>query len=164
MTTYTFAHVLISLAAIASGFVVAYGLVTGKRLDGWTLCFLAATAATSVTGFGFPFHGFTPAIGVGILSIAVLALAAAARYAFHLAGAWRWLYVVGAVIALYFNVFVLIVQVFQKAPAAKALAPTQTEPPFLIAQGATLALFVLLGVVAVRKFTPPPVFVEVVSP
>jgi hypothetical protein len=114
--------------------------------------------ATSVTGFFFPFHGFTPAIGVGIVSLVVLAVAIFARYGRKLSGPWPWIYVVTAMIALYLNVFVLIVQLFQKVPALKALAPTQSEPPFQIAQLVTLALFVVLTILAVRRFRP-----EVVS-
>ena len=122
MNTYTAIHVVISLLAIGSGFVVLFGMLTGRRLDAWTAFFLATTVATSVTGFGFPIHGFTPGIGVGIISLIVLAVAIFARYGRHLAGAWRRVYVVTAVTALYLNVFVLIVQSFQKVPALKALA------------------------------------------
>jgi hypothetical protein len=154
MTSFTFFHVAISLVAIVSGLVVVYGLLGSRRLDGWTMLFLVTTVATSVTGFLFPFHGFTPGIGVGILSMIVLVAAIGARYGFHLSGAWRWIYVAGAVIALYFNVFVLIVQSFQKIAFLKALAPTQTEPPFLVAQLATLVLFLVIGIVAVRRFHP----------
>ncbi len=154
LTPFTFLHVVISLVAILSGLVVAYGLLTSKRSDGWTLFFLVTTVATSVTGFLFPFHGFTPALGVGILSMIVLIAAIAARYSFHMTGIWRWVYIGGAVIALYFNVFVLIVQSFQKIAALHDLAPTQSEPPFLIAQGAALVLFVALGILALRRFHP----------
>jgi hypothetical protein len=154
MTTFTLVHVLISLVGIGSGLVVAFGLLTSKRLDGWTLLFLAATLATSVTGFFFPFHDFTPAIGVGILSVMLLTAAIVARYIFRLQGFWRWLYIVSAVIALYFNVFVLIVQSFQKIGALKALAPTQSEPPFVIAQGAALLIFLVIGALTVRRFRP----------
>src|SRR6266567_2197389 len=119
MTTFTQIHVALSLIGILAGLVVAFGLLTAKRLDGWTAIFLVSTVATSVTGFFFPFHGFTPAIGVGIISLLVLAIAIYARYPRHLAGAWRWIYVVTAVIALYFNVFVGIVQAFEKIPALK---------------------------------------------
>ena len=155
MPTFTFIHVLISLAGIGSGLVVAYGLLTSKRLDAWTILFLVTTAATSVTGFLFPFHGFTPAIGVGILSMVVLIAAILALYVFRLAGAWRVVYIAGAVIALYFNVFVLIVQAFQKIAVLRDLAPTQTEPPFLIAQLAALLFFIAVGIQAVRGFHPP---------
>ena len=154
MTTFTLVHVLISLVGIGSGLVVAFGLLTSKRLDGWTLLFLGATLATSVTGFFFPFHGFTPAIGVGILSVMLLTAAIVARYIFRLQGFWRWLYIVSAVTALYFNVFVLIVQSFHKIGALKALAPTQSEPPFVIAQGAALLIFLVIGALTVRRFRP----------
>jgi hypothetical protein len=152
MDTFTIIHVIISLIAIGSGFIVLFGLLTGKRLDGWTAFFLAMTGATSVTGFLFPFPGFTPAIGVGIISLVVLAIAIVARYARHLAGAWRWIYVVSAMLGLYLNFFVLIVQLFQKIPALKAMAPTQSEPPFLVAQVLALLLFVVLTILAVMKF------------
>ena len=152
MDTFTIIHVIISLIAIGSGFIVLFGLLTGRRLDGWTAFFLAMTAATSVTGFFFPFYGFTPAIGVGIISLVVLAIALVARYARHLAGAWRWIYAVSAMAALYLNFFVLIVQSFQKIPALKALAPTQSEPPFLVAQVLALLLFVVLTILAAIKF------------
>ena len=109
---YTMVHVLISLLGIFTGLIVLFGMLAGKRLDGWTRWFLITTVATSVTGFFFPFHGFTPAIGVGIISLLVLAITIYARYPRQLAGAWRWIYVVGAVISLYFNVFVLVVQSF----------------------------------------------------
>jgi hypothetical protein len=154
MDTYTFVHVVISLVGIASGLVVLLGLLTGKRLDGWTALFLLTTAATSLTGFGFPFDHLLPSHVVGIISLVVLAGAAAARYVFHLAGPWRWIYVAGAVISLYLNVFVLIVQLFLKVPAIHALAPTQAEPPFAIVQGAVLVIFVVLGVVAAIRYRP----------
>ena len=152
MDTFTIVHVIISLIGIASGLVVMVGLLTGRRLNGWTALFLASTVATSVTGFFFPFHGFTPAIAVGIISLFLLAVAIFARYGRRLAGAWRWLYVVTAMVALYLNVFVLIVQLFQKVPALKALAPTQSEPPFLVTQLFVLALFVVLTIIAAIKF------------
>ena len=158
MVSFTKVHVVISLIAIVSGFFVAYGLLTAKRFNGLTAFFLVTTVATSVTGFFFPFHGFTPAIGLGIVSLVVLAVAIFAWYGRQLTGPWRWIYVVTAMIALYLNVFVLIVQLFQKVPALKALAPTQSELPFQIAQLVTLALFVVLTIFAVRRFRP-----EVVS-
>jgi hypothetical protein len=145
-------HVVISLVAIVSGFFVAFGLLTAQRLEGLTAFFLVTTVATSVTGFFFPFHGFTPAIGVGIVSLVVLAIAIFARYGRKVTGAWRWIYVVTAMLALYLNVFVLIVQLFQKVPALKALAPTQSEPPFQVTQTIALALFVVLTIFAVIKF------------
>src|SRR6266480_5915867 len=130
-STYTLIHVLISLVGIVSGLVVVFGLLGGKRLDGWTALFLATTVATSVTGFGFPFDHLLPSHKVGIVSLLVLPVAIAARYGFHLAGAWRRIYVITAAVALYLNVFVLVVQLFLKVPALKAIAPTQKEPPFV---------------------------------
>jgi hypothetical protein len=153
---YTIIHVIISLVGIFTGLVVLFGLLAGKRLDGWTKWFLITTVLTSVTGFFFPFHGFTPAHGVGIISLIVLALAIYARYSRHLAGHWRWIYVVTAVIALYFNVFVGVVQAFLKVPALHAMAPTQTEQPFKLTQLVFLALFVLLGIIAAIRFRPTP--------
>jgi hypothetical protein len=152
VTTLTLVHVVISLIGIFSGFVVAFGLLTAKMLDSWTRVFLVSTVLTSVSGFFFPFHKFLPSHGVGILSLVVLALAIAARYMFHLAGGWRRTYVITAMIALYLNVFVLVVQLFEKIPALKELAPTQSEPPFKFSQLAVLALFVLLTILAAIKF------------
>ena len=152
--TYTLVHVLISLVGIGSGLVVLFGLLTAKRLDGWTALFLATTVATSVTGFGFPFDHLLPSHKVGIVSLVVLAVAIVARYPLRLAGAWRRVYVVCATVALYLNVFVAVVQAFLKVPALKAMAPTQAEPPFVIAQGVVLALFVVLGAVAAVRFRP----------
>ena len=154
--TYTLLHVLVSLVGIGSGLVVLGGLLAGKRLDGWTALFLATTVATSVTGFGFPFHHLLPSHIVGIISLVVLAIAIAARYRFRLTGAWRPIYVVGAAVALYFNVFVLVAQLFSKVPGLKALAPTQSEPPFLIAQVIVLALFIWLTICAVIQFRNEP--------
>jgi uncharacterized membrane protein len=156
MDTFTAIHVLISFAAIVSGFAVAFGLLNAKPLNTWTAMFLLMTAATSVTGFLFPFHGFTPAIGVGIFSLAVLAAAIFARYVRHLTGPWRRLYVIGALLALYFNVFVLVVQAFQKVPTLKGLAPTQSEAPFLFTQLAVLLFFVVLTVAALIRFREKP--------
>ena len=117
-----------------------YGLVTARRLNRWTALFLASTAATSITGFLFPIEHVTPGIIVGTLSIIVLGVAVVARYNSHLKGAARVLYVISASVALYFNVFVLVVQSFEKAPALRALAPTQKEPPFAITQLLVLAV------------------------
>lgn len=157
LAVYTLVHVVISLAGIFSGFVVLFGLLAGKRLDGWTKFFLITTVATSVTGFFFPLHGFTPAIGVGIISLLVLSIAIFARYPRQLAGRWRWIYVVTAMIALYLNVFVAIVQAFEKAPVLKVLAPTQSEPPFKLTQLVVLVLFVVLTIVGVIRFRLEPV-------
>ena len=152
LATYTFLHVLVSLVGIGSGFVVMFGLFARKRLDGWTALFLVTTALTSVTGFGFPFDHLLPSHKVGIISLAILAVAIPARYVYHLAGSWRWIYVVGAAMALYLNVFVAVVQAFLKVPALKAWAPTQKEPPFLVAQLAVLLIFVGLTIVATKRF------------
>ena len=154
---YTTVHTLISLVGIFTGFVVLFGLLAGKRLDGWIKWFLITTVATSVTGFFFPFHGFTPAIGLGIISLLVLAVAIFARYPRHLAGHWRWIYVVTALLAFYLNVFVGVVQAFLKVPALHAMAPMQTEPPFKLTQLVVLSLFVLLGIIATIRFRPVPV-------
>ena len=150
LQTFTLIHVLISLAGIVSGLVVMYGFLTNKRLDGWSAVFLATTALTSLTGFLFPFKGVTPAIKLGVISLLVLAVTTVSRYPMRLA--WRKTYVITACAALYFNVFVLVVQSFEKVPALRAIAPTQKEPPFAIAQIAVLAIFVILTVFAVRKF------------
>ncbi len=152
MTTLTFVHVVLSLIGIFSGFIVMFGLFAGKRLDGWTAIFLVSTVATSVTGFLFPFHRFLPSHGVGIVSLIVLAVAILARYTFDLAGAWRRTYVISAMISLYLNVFVLVAQAFQKVPALKAMAPTQSEPPFLVAQLVVMGLFVALTIAAALRF------------
>jgi hypothetical protein len=153
---YTIVHVLISLVGIFTGLIVLFGMLAGKRLDGWTRWFLITTVATSVTGFFFPFHGFTPAIGLGMISLLVLAVTIYARYPRQLSGNWRWIYVVTAVVALYFNVFVGVVQSFEKIPALTAMAPTQTEPPFKLTQLVVLALFIVLGIVAAIRFRPAP--------
>jgi hypothetical protein len=152
MTTFTFVHVLLSLVAIASGLIVALGLVGGKRMDGLTALFLTTTVLTSVTGFMFPYHGFTPGIGVGIISMVVLAIAIYARYPKQMSGGWRKTYVVTGMIALYLNVFVLIVQSFEKVPALHALAPTQKEPPFAIAQVTAMLIFIVWTVLAAKRF------------
>lgn len=152
LQTFTLIHVLISLAGIASGLVVMYGFLTNKRLDGSTRVFLSTTALTSLTGFLFPFHGVTPAIKLGIISLVVLAITIAARYSGHLA--WRKTYVIAASAALYFNVFVLVVQSFEKIPLLRAIAPTQKELPFAIAQITVLAVFIALTALAIRKFHP----------
>jgi hypothetical protein len=152
LSTFTLLHVIISLIGIGSGLVVVYGLLVGKRLNGVTAIFLLSTVLTSVTGFLFPFEHLLPSHIVGTISLVLLAIAILARYSFHLAGAWRSTYVVSAVMALYLNCFVLVAQAFLKAPALHALAPTGKEPPFLATQLALLALFVVLTIVAVKRF------------
>jgi hypothetical protein len=147
-------HTVISLIGIASGVIVVVGMLSARHLPGWTALFLTTTVATSVTGFMFPLTKFGPPHIVGLISLVVLAIAIPALYVFHLRGAWRWVYVTGAVLSLYFNVFVGVVQAFQKIPFFNALAPTQTEPPFLVAQVPVLLLFVVLAVLGVRRFHP----------
>src|SRR5713101_5084695 len=156
-STFTFVHVLLSLVGIGAGFVVLFGLLTGKQLDGWTALFLATTVATSVSGFGFPVDHLLPSHKVGIISLVVLAVAILARYALHLAGAWRRIYVVCAAVALYLNVFVGVVQAFLKVPALTALAPRQTEPPFVITQLVVLVLFIGLTIVAAKRSRGEPI-------
>jgi hypothetical protein len=156
-STFTFIHVLISLVGIGSGFIVLFGLLTRRRMDNWTALFLATTVATSVTGFGFPFTHLLPSHILGIISLIALAIAILARYSRHLVGAWRKTYVISAVIALYLNVFVLVVQCFEKVPALHALAPTQKEPPFAIAQLLVMLLFIVLTVFAAKRFREQPV-------
>src|SRR5246127_5437724 len=141
---YTIIHTLISLVAIFTGLVVVFGMLADNRLDSWTKWFLVTAVATTITGFFFPFHGFTPAIGLGIISLPFLALTIFARYSGRLVGTWRGIYVAGAVICLYFNLFVLVVQSFEKIPALNALAPTQTESPFKLSQLAMLVVSIFL--------------------
>jgi len=154
IATFTVLHVIISLVGILSGAVVLAGMLGSRRLEGWTALFLATTVLTSVTGFFFPFDHLLPSHIVGILSLVVLAVAILALYVYRLAASWRWVYVMGAVVSLYLNVFVAVVQAFQKLPFLKPLAPTQSEPPFLVAQIAVMALFVVLGIAAIRSFHP----------
>jgi hypothetical protein len=151
---FTLLHVIITLVAIGSGLIAVGGMFASHRLPATTALFLSTTVLTSVTGFLFPIHGFTPALGVGIVSCVILAIALVAYYLKRLTGAWRWIYVITALASLYLNVFVLVVQSFVKVAALNALAPTQSEPPFAIAQGAVLAIFVLIGIAAVAKFRP----------
>jgi hypothetical protein len=154
LEAFTTLHVVISLIGIASGFVVVFGMMGGKRLPVVTLLFLVTTALTSITGFLFPVKSVTPAIILGILSMLVLLVATVAFYGRHLEGAWRGTYVITAIVALYFNFFVLIVQSFQKVPALNALAPTQSEGPFKIAQLLALLIFIALGTLAFKRFRP----------
>jgi hypothetical protein len=147
-------HVLISLAGIGSGFVVLFGLLSGKLLANWNSIFLLTTILTSVTGFFFPLMHLLPSHKLGIISLVVLAMAVAALYGFKLAGKWRTTYVVTAVLALYLNCFVAVVQSFLKIPALHAMAHTQTESPFLVAQTIVLLVLVGLGIVAAKRFRP----------
>jgi hypothetical protein len=157
LSTYTTLHVIISLIGIGSGFIVLFGLIGGRLLSPWNGVFLVTTILTSLTGFAFPNDKVTPGIILGVLSIIVLAIALVALYVFHLRGGWRRTYAVTAIIALYFNVFVLIAQIFEHVPVFHALAPTGTETPFKAAQTLLLLLFVVLTTAAAKKFRPPPI-------
>jgi hypothetical protein len=149
LTMFTYLHVYISLIAIGAGFIVVYGMIAAKPLPLLTAIFLFMTALTSLTGFLFPFKGVTPAIVLGILSLIVLVVAVIARRR-----GWRGTYVITAILALYFNFFVLIVQSFQKIPALHALAPTQSELPFKLAQLVTLIVVIALTTLAFKKYHP----------
>jgi hypothetical protein len=146
MSTFTLIHVVISLIGIASGLVVVYGFVAGKRLPAWNAVFLVMTILTSVTGFFFPFHGITPGIVVGVVSLVVLAVAVLAWNK-----KWTKTYIVTASIAEFLNVLVLIVQLFEKIPALHALAPKGTEPIVAVTQGVALCVFAVLAVIAMRR-------------
>jgi hypothetical protein len=151
---FTLLHTAITLVAIGSGLIAVGGMLASRWLPVTTALFLLTTVLTSVTGFFFPIHGFTPGLGVGGISCVILAIALFAYYVQRLAGAWRWIYVITAIAALYLNVFVLIVQSFVKVGALAALAPTQSDPPFVITQAAVLAIFVLIGIAALVTFRP----------
>jgi hypothetical protein len=150
----TVVHVVISLIGIGSGLVMLVGMLSGKRYEGWTAAFLATTVATSVTGFAFAADRVLPSHVVGALSLVVLGTSAYARYREELAGRWRAIYVITTVLALYLNVFVGVVQSFLKVPALRSMAPTQSEPPFVMTQLAVLALFAGLSIAAVVRFRP----------
>jgi hypothetical protein len=154
LATFTVLHVVISLIAIVTGFVVVCGMIKANPLPLWTAVFLVTTVLTSVTGFFFPFEKLLPSHIFGIISLPVLALSLAGLYLFHLAGRWRWIYVVTSIFALYLNTFVLVVQSFLKVPFLQPLAPTQSEPPFAVAQLLVLVLCAALGYLAVRRFRP----------
>ena len=154
VSTFTTLHVVISLIGILSGFIVLYGLFSVKRLGGWTALFLATTVLTSVTGFLFPATTVLPSHIVGVISLVVLPIAIFALYARRLAGAWRWIYVVTALTALYLNAFVGVAQAFQKVPFLNPLAPTQSELPFVVAQVGLIAIFIVVGILTVRRYHP----------
>lgn len=149
---FTRLHVVISLFAIAAGMGVLLGFLTRRRFPILNAIFLITTALTSLTGFLFPFHGMTPGIVVGILSMIALLIAAIARYGGHLAGIWRGTYVITADLALWFNVFVLFAQLFAKVPELHAIAPTQSSPAFGLTQGLILILFVAVTFRAYKRF------------
>jgi hypothetical protein len=155
LETFTLVHVLISLVGIGAGFGVLFGMLNSVASGKWTALFLVTTVLTSVTGFMFPFASFLPSHGVGVISVVLLIVALFALYGRRLAGAWRSIYVVTALLALYLNVFVLIVQLFVRVPAMHALAPNGSEQPFAITQGVVLLIFVAL-IVAAAKSRPVP--------
>ncbi len=150
----TIVHTAISLVALATGPAVVADLLGSREREGMTKLFLAMALLTSATGFLFPFTQLLPSHVVGLVALLVLAVAIPARYRFGLRGAWRWVYAGGAVASLYLLVFVLIAQLFTKIPALTAAAPTLSEPPFAVTQGVTLAVFVVIGLLAVRRFHP----------
>jgi hypothetical protein len=154
LARFTQVHVAISLIGIAAGFIVIFAMMASRRMPLMTALFVLTTVLTSVTGFMFPYHGVTPGIVIGILSLIVLLFAILAWYAGKLGGGWRGTWVITAVLAQFFNFFVLVVQSFEKVPALHALAPTQKEMPFKLAQILTLVVFIVLAVVAYRKFHP----------
>jgi hypothetical protein len=156
LAIYTLIHVAISLVGIFTGIVVLFGMINSKDLPGWAAWFLTTTVLTSATGFFFPVQHIMPSHIVGIISLVVLAPAIYARYGRRMSGQWRWIYVVTAMIAEYLNVFVLVVQSFMKIPALRALAPTQTEPPFKITQLIVLLLFIVLTTIAAIRFHARP--------
>jgi hypothetical protein len=151
LDAFTLFHVAFSLIGITSGVAVTAGLLAAKTFSRWTTTFLVTTAATSVTGFLFPFQGVTPAQVLGMLSLIVLLVASLAIYRRHLQGIWHRMWVISAVTALYFNVFVLVVQLFRRVPALKAIVPTQSEPPFQIVQLAVLLLFTAIAIRAASR-------------
>jgi hypothetical protein len=149
---FTLFHVVLSVMAISLGLVTVYGLINGRRMGRLTAWFLAFTAATTITGFLFPFHGFTPALGVGIISTLLLVLAVVARYRFAMAGRWRAIYITSAITALYLNCFVFVVQSFQKIPVLHAFAPDGSGPVFAGVQAVVLLSFTVVGYAAVKRF------------
>jgi hypothetical protein len=156
LATFTLAHVVISLIGIVAGLIVMFGMLASDRKPGLTAIFLLTTILTSATGFLFPFTQLLPSHMVGILSLLLLAIACIALYAMGLAGPWRWIYVVTALLSLYFNVFVLVIQSFLKIPALTAVAPGNppSGPVFAVVQGIVLVFFVLMIIGAWRRFRP----------
>jgi hypothetical protein len=151
-STFTAVHVVLSLIGIVAGLLAVYGLIQGKLWAGWTHLFLLTTVLTSLTGYLFPVEHVLPSHIIGAISLVALAIAMVALYGQNLNGGWRRTYVISAVVALYFNVFVLVVQSFLKVPALHALAPTGSEPPFAVVQFIVLVAFVWLGFRAVKRF------------
>ena len=160
LANFTLLHVIISLIGIVTGLIVLSGLLGSKQMPVMTAIFLLATILTSATGFLFPFTQLLPSHMVGILSLVLLAIACIALYGMRLAGVWRPVYVVTAMISLYLNVFVLVIQSFLKVPALHALAPSvpPAGPVFAVVQGVVLVFFVLVIIGAWRRFRPMAAF------
>ena len=159
LPAFTMVHVLISLVAIAAGLVVMFGMLGSKALPGLTAIFLLFTILTSATGFLFPFKELLPSHMVGIVSLVLLAVACIALYGMKLSGLWRAVYVVTAMVSLYLNIFVLVIQSFLKVPALAALAPAVPPAPpagpvFGVVQGLVLMFFVVVIIGAWRRFKP----------
>ncbi len=154
LAAFTQFHVVLSLVGIAAGLLIVVGMWKSERMPYTTALFLATTILTSVTGFFFPFVKIGPPHIFGVISLVLLVFTLLGLYRYRLAGRWRATYVVTAIIALYLNSFVGVVQAFLKIPALHALAPQGNEPPFAVAQGLLLVLFVVAGVLAVRRFRP----------
>ncbi len=159
METFVLFHVIISLIGIVAGMIVMFGMLGSKRQDGLTAIFLLFTILTSATGFLIPpliSEKLLPSHMIGILSLVLLAIACIALYAMRLAGPWRRIYVVTALISLYLNVFVLVIQSFLKVPFLHALAPSvpPAEPPFAVVQGIVLVFFVVMIIGVWRRFRP----------
>jgi hypothetical protein len=161
LSVFTAVHVFISLIAIVSGIIVMFGLLGSNRRPGLTATFLLFTILTSATGFLFPFEKLLPSHMIGIISLLLLVVACIALYIMKLSGAWRWIYVLTAMVALYLNVFVLVIQSFLKLGPLHALAPSvpPSEPPFAIIQGIVLVFFIVVIIGAVRRFRPPAAYV-----
>jgi hypothetical protein len=160
LSAFSTLHVIISIIAIVAGIIVMFGLLGSNRMPGLTAIFLLFTILTSATGFLFPFERLLPSHMIGILSLLLLAIACLALYGMKLSGAWRWVYVLTAMISLYLNVFVLIIQSFLKLGPLHALAPSvpPSEPPFAIVQGIVLVFFAIVIIGAIRRFRPMPVY------
>lgn len=160
LATFTLVHVIISLIGIVSGIIVMFGMLGARRMPGLTAIFLLTTILTSATGFLFPFTKILPSHIISALSLVLLAIACIALYGMKLSGAWRWIYALTALVSLYFNVFVLIIQSFLKIPVLHALAPSvpPSEPPFAAVQGIVLLFFVIVIVGAIRRFRPMPTY------
>ena len=159
MSTFVTGHVIISLIGIVAGLVVMFGMLGSNRMPGLTAIFLLFAILTSATGFlipPLPSEKLLPSHMIGILSLGLLAIACFALYGTRLSGAWRWIYVLTALVSLYLNVFVLVIQSFLKVPALHALAPSvpPSEPPFAIVQGIVLVFFVIVIIGALRRFRP----------